>query len=31
MGILKANPEQAAIPPAPIETTMTLEEFLESV
>ncbi len=30
MSILKANPEQVVIPPTPIETDMTLEEFLES-
>ena len=30
MSILKADPEQVLIPPTPIETDMTLEEFLES-
>ena len=30
MNILKADPEQIVIPPTPIETDMTLEEFLES-
>lgn len=30
MNILKTDPEQVVIPPAPIETDMTLEEFLES-
>ena len=30
MNILKADPEQVVIPPTPIETDMTLEEFLES-
>ncbi len=30
MSILKANPEQVVIPPTPIETDLTLEEFLES-
>ena len=30
MSILKADPEQVVIPPTPIETDMTLEEFLES-
>ena len=28
--MLKADPEQVVIPPTPIETDMTLEEFLES-
>ncbi|MDE0016916.1 MAG: Uma2 family endonuclease [Candidatus Poribacteria bacterium] len=30
MSILKAEPEQVVIPPTPIETDMTLQEFLES-
>ena len=30
MDILKSDPEQVVIPPTPIETDMTLEEFLES-
>ncbi|MDE0401514.1 MAG: Uma2 family endonuclease [Candidatus Poribacteria bacterium] len=30
MSVLKADPEQVVIPPTPIETDMTLEEFLES-
>ena len=30
MNILKADPEHVVIPPVPIETDMTLEEFLES-
>ncbi len=30
MNILKADPERVIIPPPPIETDMTLEEFLES-
>ena len=30
MNILKADPEQVVIPPTPIETDVTLEEFLES-
>ena len=30
MNILKADPEQVVIPPTPIETDMTLEEFLQS-
>ncbi|MYG08633.1 Uma2 family endonuclease, partial [Candidatus Poribacteria bacterium] len=30
MNILKTDPEQVVIPPTPIETDMTLEEFLES-
>lgn len=30
MSILKADSEQVVIPPTPIETDMTLEEFLES-
>ena len=30
MNILKTDPEQVVIPPTPIETDMTLEEFLKS-
>ena len=30
MNILKTDPEQVVIPPTPIETDITLEEFLES-
>ncbi|MDE0015930.1 MAG: Uma2 family endonuclease, partial [Candidatus Poribacteria bacterium] len=30
MNILKTDPEQGVIPPTPIETDMTLEEFLQS-
>ena len=30
MSILKVDPEQIVIPPTPIETDMTLEEFLQS-